>query len=316
LNEHNILSAPVMDAKFPDLGPNCTRPVTERCIGMVDVIDLVTAMLDASRASMEREAERLAKEAVEEKAVEEGESATFKEIHFADIPMHIRELPVAQITGLQDQCQLRPFEPLTEENTLLDAIQQLAGSKVRRVPVVSADGLRLTNILSQSKVVQIMAGLNLPAVAEKTLMESGLADPLPVLSVRGEDPIGKAFEIIKEQHISGVPVVGINGAIIGNVSARDVYGLMFASGKLHLLKMPTRRFLQRLTGPQTDIRSLAVCCTGRDTLRDVMARMSAAKVHRIFLTDASDRLSRVISLGDIVLRLGVEALWDTVRVES
>lgn len=62
------------------------------------------------------------------------------------------------------------------------------------------------------------------------------------------------------QRISGVPVVGINGSIIGNVSARDVYGLMFASGKLHLLKMSTRRFLQRLTGPQTDIRTLAVCC--------------------------------------------------------
>lgn len=46
-----------------------------------------------------------------------------------------------------------------------------------------------------------------------------------------------------------------------------------------------------------------------------MERMSAARVHRIFLTDGGDRLSRVISLGDIVLRLGVEALWDTVRVE-
>lgn len=141
--------------------------------------------------------------------------------------------------GLQDQCKLQPFEPLTEDNTLLEAIQQLAGvsaketwaapqtgspplrplvsqpprpdsrhgraacsglgSKVRRVPVVSADGLQLKNILSQSKVVQVLAGLNLPAVAEKTLEESGLADPLPVLSVRGEDPIGKAFEIIKDK---------------------------------------------------------------------------------------------------------------------
>lgn len=39
LNEHNILSAPVMDAAFPEVGPGATRPVTERCIGMVDVIE-------------------------------------------------------------------------------------------------------------------------------------------------------------------------------------------------------------------------------------------------------------------------------------
>jgi len=52
-----------------------------------------------------------------------------------------------------------------------------------------------------------------------------------------------------------------------------------------------------------------------DTLRDIMVRMVAANVHRIFFCDQADKLARVISLGDIVLRLGVEALWDTVRVE-
>lgn len=56
-------------------------------------------MLDASRTSREKEADRLAKEAADEKAVEAGEGATFKEITFADIPMHIHELPVAQVAS-------------------------------------------------------------------------------------------------------------------------------------------------------------------------------------------------------------------------
>jgi len=35
----------------------------------------------------------------------------------------------------------------------------------------------------------------------------------------------------------------------------------------------------------------------------VMARMSAAQIHRIYLCDAADRLIRVISFGDILAKL-------------
>lgn len=41
---------------------------------------------------------------------------------------------------------------------------------------------------------------------------------------------------------------------------------------------------------------------GEDTLRDVMARMSAAEVHRIFLCDEAEHLVRIISLGDILAK--------------
>lgn len=38
----------------------------------------------------------------------------------------------------------------------------------------------------------------------------------------------------------------------------------------------------------------------KDTLQDVMVRMSAAEVHRIFLCDRAGKLQRVVSLGDIL----------------
>lgn len=60
-------------------------------------------------------------------------------------------------------CHLQPFVPLQEDDTLATVLAQLAGS-VRRVPVISPDGLTITNILSQSAVMQALLGMQLPEV--------------------------------------------------------------------------------------------------------------------------------------------------------
>lgn len=60
-------------------------------------------------------------------------------------------------------CSLQPFRPLSEEDTFGAALQQVT-QEVRRVPVVSADGQHITNVLSQSALLQAILEMDLPEV--------------------------------------------------------------------------------------------------------------------------------------------------------
>jgi CBS domain-containing protein len=286
LHEHNILSAPVMDVTV-----SSDRPVRERCLGFVDVIDLVVSML----TGMDKKS-TIVEESEEESAAAD-DAAPTGQVQFTGLPSRFTDVRLSDIGSLG--CALQPFSPLNETDILGTLLPLLAGP-VRRVAVVSDDGLSITNILSQSGIVKSLLMMDLPPVVSSTLREAGLAEQKPVLSVLAGQPVELAFKHIRDHRISGVPVLGADGGVLGNVSAREAYKVITSHNKLRLLKMPTRRFLQRTAGPQVDIRTLAICCTERDTLQDIMVRMSAAEVHRIFLCNQENKLQRVLSLGDIL----------------
>lgn len=65
------------------------------------------------------------------------------------------------------QCQLQPFDPLTADASLADALARVTKG-VRRVPVVSADGKHIVNILSQSALLKVVLEMETPGVRSTT----------------------------------------------------------------------------------------------------------------------------------------------------
>ena len=53
----------------------------------------------------------------------------------------------------------------------------------------------------------------------------------PVFSVRPETPLQEAVTLLSSHHISGLPVVDENGALVGELSEKD---LMVQIGRAHV----------------------------------------------------------------------------------
>ncbi len=171
---------------------------------------------------------------------------------------------------------------------------------IRRAPVVKTPGGDIVNIITQSALMQTLSA-NLErfgSVGKRTLAQLGLASPARVFSVTTEDKLRKAFQLIKENDISAVPVVDpVTGAIKGNISARDARLLVSSSKIYKLLNMPIRVYLDVVSD---GAENSAITCTGADTMEDVIKRLVRSRIHRVYVVDGQQRVIRVVSLRNIL----------------
>lgn len=174
---------------------------------------------------------------------------------------------------------------------------------MRRIPIVE-DLKDIVNIVTQSGLLQLMvdnASL-LRSVEGKTLLELGLGSSRSVHSVHIDATTMEAFKLMVEKDCSAVAVLGVRNELLGVVSSRDVRLLVHSNaGPLYAaLQSPLRVFIEAVNRHRINVSNPAIRCRATDTLGSVIARMSAAKIHRIFVVDDHDHLLRVVSLRDII----------------
>ena len=90
--------------------------------------------------------------------------------------------------------------PIELDATLLDAIVLMGAFKLKRLPVISAPDGDLCNMVTQSSVISLLAENLEPLapIAGLTLEELGMATPMPVHSIRMNQPVKEAFRIIRD----------------------------------------------------------------------------------------------------------------------
>jgi len=273
LSKHHILAAPVRDATKP-----ADASWSEKYLGFLDMVGIVLHMLETLHP--------------DGKEPEDFD----KEIETVDA---FRQTKVADAVRYPRFSQFIPVEH--EKGNLLDAMLLCGQHGIRRVPVVKTPGGDLTNIVTQSALVQTLAA-NLDRfqkVGKKTLLELGLGSPSAVFTVTTEDPLKKAFHLIKEKDVSAIPVVdAVTGAIRGNISARDVR-LIVNSNKIYkLLNMPIRVYLDVVAGDSQE--NSAITCLATDTMETVVNRMVQSRIHRIYVVDAENKPVRVVALRNVL----------------
>lgn len=267
MTKHNILCAPVLD------------PKSNQYVGLIDMLDLVTFVVD-----------------IYKQVEKEGEETDFFSL------LESGERFVTQdIKTIADISHRNPFIPVNESDTLLTVVK-LAGEKgLHRVPVLNAEG-KVVNFLTQSALVDFLAKnvSKLGDVVDKTVGEM-LLGCKPVLKVNINSTAIEAFKLMAEKKVSAVAIVDDENHLISNVSARDIRTIASDHRVISGLFTPIRNFLHSVYADRIMETSPAIGCTVKDTLGTVLLKLSVSKVHRVYVVDHSHVVIGVISLSDILI---------------
>jgi len=267
LCNNNILGAPVFDLK------------TKRYSGFLDVRDLVSFVVYD----------------YDNKGKDEGELPNDRLQQI--IAMGSRSIggPIS-CTYLSKR---NVFHPISEKDSLLDAAKILA-TGIHRVPIIDKTTNIVTNIISQSSIIQFLyQNLDkLTTETGKTVNEMKLGSS-PVFCFRGEDRTIDAFRAMSQKRLSGIAIVNEYEAFIANMSSSDLK-LYLINPRLSL-EMPLTQFLTQLRKQEIQKIAPALSCAPSSTLFDIIERLAETKVHKLFVVDPETfKPVAVISLTDIL----------------
>ena len=120
-----------------------------------------------------------------------------------------------------------------------------------------------------------------------------------VTTVEPTASLAAAVKLLGEQRIGALVVTGPEQRIVGILSERDIVRALSAHGA-QALERPVSEMMTRKV----------VTCNERDTLHDLMERMTAGKFRHVPVVE-QDRLAGIISIGDVVKSRVEEMEHDT-----
>jgi CBS domain-containing protein len=141
----------------------------------------------------------------------------------------------------------------------------------------------------------------------------------PVIQVGRDTPLQEAVKLMSEHHISGLPVVGEQGELVGELTEKDlmVRESGFDAGQYVMLldaviylRNPLqwdRQVHQVLGSRVADVMSDRPHTCAAQTLLPVAARqLHEGSVQRLFVLDEARRPVGVLTRGDVVRALAAE----------
>lgn len=136
--------------------------------------------------------------------------SNFEPVEYAsDLHRVLAEEPISEI-------QSTPCVEVGKESSIRDAIEALDKSKVSSLLVV--DGNKLVGIFTERDVLEQVAG-QFPKIADSPVLEVMTPNPTVVYE---SDPVGTAVAAIAVAGHRHVPVLRIDGTVMGIVSPRRV----------------------------------------------------------------------------------------------
>ncbi|MFC0218299.1 CBS domain-containing protein [Pseudochelatococcus lubricantis] len=109
-----------------------------------------------------------------------------------------------------------------------------------------------------------------------------------VITISPQRTLREAVDVLAERRVGALVVTGVDGAVLGILSERDVVRVLAGEGPRALDNTVSRVMTSRVK-----------TCTPYDTLDDVMEMMTAGRFRHVPVMEDS-RLSGIISIGDVV----------------
>ncbi|KAL2917108.1 hypothetical protein HK105_203172 [Polyrhizophydium stewartii] len=229
---------------------------------------------------------------------------------------------------------------ISESATYLVAIQTLISGGLRRLPVMDASTGRITHIVTESEVVDVVfEGLSVldPAILARPLSRLGVLSHLAarqstddlfrvsvtgrtdsklelmetgLVSVNGIAKAIEAFRVIVSTGVSAVPIVDFDQAIQSTISVRDIRRIAANAANVRVLyeedcaAFSRRAWAERgvdQPGGEGDKASQPLIFVSKDdTVRTAVERLHANKMHRVWVVDDKRRPVGVVTLRDVV----------------
>lgn len=219
---------------------------------------------------------------------------------------HFRNYKVKDIVGRKEK-----LVEVGTDITVDKVVELMVHSKAHRVISLNADR-SLNNIITQSRIVECLVQLfdvspSLGALGKQTVGDLRLATE-SIISVKESDKAIEAFRLMCQKDVCGLPVLGANNKLVGNISESDLRTIQSNAQYLKLLYMPVCEYLEAMQKHESTLprarkaRSL-VKCELTDTYRTVVERVVESKVHRCYVVDGSGTAIGVISLHDLLRAL-------------
>jgi 5'-AMP-activated protein kinase regulatory gamma subunit len=256
LAQNGILSAPVYDAQ------------KDQFIGSVDVLDLVTYVVEASGP-----------------------------IKSEDLDKELPRFFALPVTKVIDKSTTNPFVPVSTEATVGQVIN-LMEKGVHRLPLVDPQN-KLVAILSQSDLVPfLLANKTAPELIKlmgRTLLDLELV-PGGVVSVSCKATMRQCFTALAAYKVSGIAIVDSHTSkLVGTISASDLKGM--TQENFVMLGEKARDWMARRgkLGFQH-----VLTCRAEDTLERVLELLNLAAVHRIFVVDENQKVVGIVPLTSIM----------------
>jgi len=138
-----------------------------------------------------------------------------------------------------------------------------------------------------------------PSVSKKRIEELGLVNPLGslVVTCRDTEIAAQAFLRMADLKVTAVAVVNEQGFLVTTLSSSDLRGL--SEDNLKYIKLPVLEFLKAMRGGDERIVH-PVTCSPRDTLEKIFPQVTAAKIHRVWVTNSAKEPIGVVTLTDIL----------------
>jgi len=211
----------------------------------------------------------------------------------------------AEIAGISGN---NPFVALDITCTLRDVMLLLGKHHLYRVAVIDGEKQELVNLLTQSAIIKVLHDniSKFSGLVDRTLKELGLAEPKKVLSVPIHAPAMSAFQLITQNRVGAIPVVGVSGNVVANISARDIFGVLNSPSLYASLYNPLSSFLSLAYQDRVDVMAPAITCAPTATLRHVIQQLAISHIHRMYVVDDKQHLISVVSLTDVIAAFAVE----------
>jgi len=124
----------------------------------------------------------------------------------------------------------------------------------------------------------------------------------PVHKITSTQSALRGFQSIRLHEVNALAVIDDNGKLVGTLSGSDLRGL--SHDKVTNVMLPVAEFLKL----QHQTSTVPVTCKSTDTIKSVVERLVAEKVHRVWMVDENQHPKGVISLSDIALYVFTQTL--------
>jgi len=258
LTSNRILAAIVVD------------PRTERSIGFIDALDILTELLIETNINTK--------------------TFTQEQMEFL---LHQGERFVKQSCGdLVNMSQRDPLIFINVNSNLLDAAKIL--QDCHRAVVVNENN-EIFNIISQLDLVSfLLARFNFLRRETIPMQQDGLIPGDVVGSLDEDTNVMGAMRYMRDCGVSGIAITNKAGQLITNFSATDLLDL--TPDKFQLLTLGVKEFLLQVHG----YLRAPVCCKANDSIDILMLKMDFFRVHRVYIVDEEMKPIGFISLTDIM----------------
>lgn len=201
------------------------------------------------------------------------------------------------VSHVLDHCAetSEPYKSVAASDSVLSAMNEFAKG-LHRLVISDSNGEPI-GFLTQSAVISFLSK-NLGSLGSKTIGELKVGTRSCVTVTKDTKTI-EAFSILRQRQISGVGVVDSRGALIGNLSSRDLNALS-SDSLYNVMFLPVSTFISNIKQMLVNEDQPMISVSEESKFGYAVSRMACNRIHRIYIADSHQKPLGVIAMRDVI----------------